>query len=138
MNITVTQGNLADQSAAALVVSHFEGQTNPSGATKAIDDKLGNAIRALIASGDFKGKLNEVAVLYPRGEILSTRVIIVGLGRQEDFNLDRARQVAGAAAAKAVALGCRSVASEVHGAGTGGLDHKDAARCRRRNRTRRV
>ncbi|MEK7443184.1 MAG: M17 family peptidase N-terminal domain-containing protein, partial [Chloroflexota bacterium] len=104
MNITVTQGNLADQSAAALVVSHFEGQTNPSGATKAIDDKLGNAIRALIASGDFKGKLNEVAVLYPRGEILSTRVIIVGLGRQEDFNLDRARQVAGAAAAKAVAL----------------------------------
>ena len=128
MNITVTQGNLADQSAAALVVSHFEGQTNPSGATKAIDDKLGNAIRALIASGDFKGKLNEVAVLYPRGEILSTRVIIVGLGRQEDFNLDRARQVAGAAAAKAVALGCRSVASEVHGAGTGGLDHKDAAR----------
>ncbi|MBI5051706.1 MAG: leucyl aminopeptidase [Chloroflexi bacterium] len=126
MNITVTQGNLAEQSAAALVVSHFEGQTNPSGATKALDDKMGNAIRALIASGDFKGKLNEVAVLYPRGEILSTRVIIIGLGRQEDFNLDRARQVAGAAAAKAVALGCRSVASEVHGAKT--LDHKDTAR----------
>ncbi|MBI5715146.1 MAG: hypothetical protein HZC38_17245, partial [Chloroflexi bacterium] len=47
MNITVTQGNLAEQSAAALVVSHFEGQTNPSGATKALDDKMGNAIRAL-------------------------------------------------------------------------------------------
>lgn len=128
MNITVTHGDIVEQSAAALVVNHFEGLQNPGGATRALDNKLGGAIRALIASGDFKGKLGETAVLYPHGEILATRVIVVGLGRSDEFSLDRARQAAGAAAARAVALGCRSMASVVHGAGAGGLDSLPAAR----------
>ncbi len=128
MNITVTHGDIVEQSAAALVVNHFEGLQSPGGATRALDNKLGGAIRALIASGDFKGKLGETAVLYPHGEILATRVIVVGLGRSDEFSLDRARQAAGAAAAKAVVLGCRSMASVVHGAGAGGLDARSAAR----------
>jgi leucyl aminopeptidase len=128
MNINVIQGDITEQSAAALVVNHFEGLQSPGGATRALDNKLGGAIRALIASGDFKGKLGETAVLYPHGEILATRVILVGLGRSDEFSLDRARQAAGAAAAKAVALGCRSMATMVHGAGAGGLSAKSAAR----------
>ena len=55
MNITVTHGDIVEQSAAALVVNHFEGLQSPGGATRALDNKLGGAIRALIASGDFKG-----------------------------------------------------------------------------------
>jgi len=128
MNISVIQGDIVEQSAAALVVNQFEGLQNPGGATRALDTKLGGAVRALIASGDFKGKLGETAVLYPHGEILATRVIVVGLGRSAEFTLDRARQAAGAAAAKAVGLGCRSMATMVHGAGAGGLEAKAAAR----------
>jgi leucyl aminopeptidase len=128
MNINVIQGDITEQSAAALVVNHFQGLQSPGGASRALDNKLGGALRALIASGDFKGKLGETAVLYPHGEILATRVIVVGLGRSDQFSLDRARQAAGAAAAKAVALGCRSMASVVHGAGAGGLEAKAAAR----------
>ena len=85
MNITVTHGNIAEQSASALVVNHFEGLQNPGGATRAMDAKLGGAIRALIVSGDFKGKLGEVAVLYPQVETMTTRVIVVGLGRSDEF-----------------------------------------------------
>lgn len=128
MNITVTQGDLIEQSAAALIVNHFEGLQSPGGATRSLDAKLNGAIRALIASGDFKGKLGETAVLYPHGETLSTRVILVGLGRSDEFSLDKARQAAGAAASRAVALGCRSMATVVHGAGRGGLDAQAAAR----------
>lgn len=128
MNITVTHGNIADQSASAIVVNHFEGLQNPGGATRAMDARLGGAIRALIASGDFKGKLGEVAVLYPQTETLTTRAIVVGLGKSDEFTLDRARQAAGAAAAKAVALGCQSIATVAHGSGAGGLDPKAAAR----------
>lgn len=128
MNITITQGNIIDQSAAALVVNHFQGLQSPHGAAAALDQKLGGALRALIASGDFKGKLGETAVLYPHGEILATRIILVGLGNSADFNQDHARQAAAAAAAKAVALGCRSLASVVHGAGAGGLSALAAAR----------
>ena len=128
MNIIVTQGDLNEQSAAAIVVNHFEGLQSPGGATHALDLKLNGTIRALIASGDFKGKIGETAVLYPRGEILATRIIVVGLGRSDEFSLDRARQAAGAAASKAVALGCRSMATVVHGAGAGGLEAEEAAR----------
>jgi leucyl aminopeptidase len=128
MNINVVQGDIIEQSAAALVVNHFQGLQSPGGATRALDNKLGGAIRALIASGDFKGKLGEIAVLYPHGEILATRVILVGLGTSDLFTADRARQASAAAAAKAVALGCRSMASVVHGAGAGGLTAQAAAR----------
>ncbi|MBI5293163.1 MAG: leucyl aminopeptidase [Chloroflexi bacterium] len=128
MNITVTLGNIADQSASAIVVNLFEGLQNPAGATRAMDAKLGSAIRALIVSGDFKGKLGETAVLYPHENALTTRVIIVGLGKSGEFSVDHARQAAGAAAAKAVALGCRTIATVVHGAGGGGLEAKAAAR----------
>ena len=61
MNINVVQGNIADQSAAALEVGHFEGAQSPAGAAEMLDQKLGGAIQALIASSDFKGRFATLA-----------------------------------------------------------------------------
>jgi leucyl aminopeptidase len=91
-----------------------------------VDQALSGAIGALVSDGDLKGKLNEIAVLYPRGAISAGRVIVVGLGKAEEFTLDKARQAAGTAAKKARDLGAKSIATIAFGAGAGGLDVQSA------------
>jgi len=124
MDIRVTSGMIQDIKADAVIVNLFEGQ-EPSGATGAIDKALSGLISALRSNGDLKGKLNEVTALYPRGAILAGRVIVVGLGKADEFTLDRARQAAGSAAKKARDLGSKSLATVTFGAG--GLDTPAAA-----------
>ncbi len=81
----------------------------------------------IIAGGDLRGKVGEVAVLYPRGQIAAKRVLVVGLGDSAKFDLEGVRRAAANAIRKAKALNARRVATIVHGAGIGGLDVADAA-----------
>jgi leucyl aminopeptidase len=127
MEIRVKSGGIQAEDAPLIVVNLFEGVTEPGGATGAVDKALGGRIRALIAAGDFRGKRNEVAVLYPAGTIPAQRVLVVGLGKEEKFDLDGVRQAAGAAARKARDLGVTRFSTIVHGGGRAGLDLESAA-----------
>jgi leucyl aminopeptidase len=127
MKLSILNKQIQAVPADALIVNCFEDVTMPSGATAAVDTALGardgmpgdGAISRLLKLGDFKGKLNEVAVIYANGLIPAVRVIVVGLGKASDFTLDRVRQASGAATRKARDLGCQTVASVVHGVGAG-------------------
>jgi leucyl aminopeptidase len=127
MNIKVVRANIQDYEADALVVNLFEGVTAPGGATGAVDHALGGQISDLIAAGDFRGKLGETAVLYSRNSIPTRRIILVGLGKQEKFDLEAVRRAAGAAAKQAQTLRLNHLATIVHGGGVGGLDAGAAA-----------
>ncbi len=127
MDISVKTGSILEDDADAIVLNLFEGVKTPGGATGAVDKALGGAISDLIAGGDFTGKNRETAVLYPREGTASRRVLLVGLGKQADFSLDRARQAAGVAAKRARDLGVKRLTTLVHGAGAGGLDPAQAA-----------
>lgn len=135
MQVTVVNKQIQAVNADAIIVNLFEGVTAPGGATGAVDTALGSsdgvpgsgAISRLIQLGDFTGKLNEVAVVYTSGLIPAPRVIIAGLGKREQFTPDRARQASGSAVRKARDLGCRRVATIVHGSGIGGLQPREAA-----------
>ena len=127
MQIEVVSGAIQTQQAQAIVVNVFEGLDELGGATAAVDAALGGQITALIESGDFRGKRNEIAVLYPNGAISAARVIVVGLGKREQFALDVIRQVAGSAAKKARDLGVTNIHTVVHGAGVGGFEPQQAA-----------
>ncbi|MBI3972012.1 MAG: leucyl aminopeptidase [Chloroflexi bacterium] len=141
MDVIVQAARLADAAADAVVLNLFEGVKQPGGATGAVDAALGGAISRLIDTGDFTGKLNQTAVLYPaapatpaapvgrsaEGGVAAQRVVLVGLGTHEEFTTDRVRQVAATAARKARDLGARSLATIVHGAGIGGLAPREAA-----------
>ena len=129
MNIRVRQGQIQKQRSAALIVNLFQ-DTHPSGATKAVDQALGGLIGAALAKGDFKGKKNELLLLYPgkAGKDFSAeRVLVVGLGKQADFGLEAARQAAGSAAKRLQELGVAEAMTVLHGSGAGKLDATDAA-----------
>ncbi len=127
MDVKVQRGSIEATQADVIVVNLFEGVELPAGATGAVDKALNGAIGEVIRSGDYRGKLNELSVLYSRGALPAKRVIVVGLGKVADFNLDRVRQAAAWSARKARDLGCKSIATVAHGAGTGQIDAASAA-----------
>lgn len=127
MEIRVLPKSILDVECDCLVVNLFEGVQSPGGATGAVDKALGGLISDMISHGDFKGKLNETVIAYTGGKIPARKVLVVGLGKQEDFTLDRIRMVAGTAARHAEKSGCKRLASILHGAGIGGKKPADAA-----------
>lgn len=127
MEIKIEHGNIVDFAADTLIVNLFEGVSTPGGATGAVDKALDGMISDLIAGGDFKGKAGEVAVLYPRGAISARRVLVVGLGKADSFNLEGVRRASAAAIKRARDLNAQHVATIVHGAGIGGLNVEAAS-----------
>ena len=127
MEIKAISGNIALLPIEAIVVNLFEGVKTPGGATGAVDQALGGVISRLIERGEIKGKLGEVSLLHTLGQIPSERIVVVGLGQRERFNLDRVRQATAAALRFLRKLGIKRAASILHGAGTGGIDRKLSA-----------
>ncbi len=127
MKLTITHGLIQEAIADTLIVNLFADVTTPGGATGALDQALGGAIGELIASGDLTGKAGEVGVLYPRGAIPATRVLVAGLGKRAELDLEGVRKTAAAAITRARELGAKQVASIVHGAGIAGLPVAAAA-----------
>ncbi|MEE2659129.1 MAG: leucyl aminopeptidase [Candidatus Latescibacterota bacterium] len=127
MNITVRQGEIQKSPDQALIVNLFQG-TRPGGATGAVDKELASLIARVMRRGDFNGERNQTLLLYTGNEAIpAERVIVVGLGKKSEFDLEAVRQAAGTAALKLQLLGVESASSVVHGAGEGGIDAEAAA-----------
>ncbi len=126
MKIEVAVGDIARWEDEVVVVNLFEGVSHPGGATGAVDAADGHQITAMIATGDLTGKYKEIVVFPSFDRIPGNRVLVVGLGKRQDFTLDRVRDVSAAVACKVRDMGLRTFATIVHGAGVGSLDLADA------------
>jgi leucyl aminopeptidase len=91
MIIHVQRGKITEYHIEALLVSHFEDSASPEGPAGLLDQSCGGQIRDILASGDFQGKLYQISVLYMRGSIPAKRIVIVGLGKRADFDLEKLR-----------------------------------------------
>ncbi|MDE2480633.1 MAG: leucyl aminopeptidase [bacterium] len=81
--------------AGALVVPVFsDGEL--TGAAKAVDEALGGAIADVIASGEIKGKLAELALVHAKDHSFH-RVLVVGLGESGKLEAKSLARYAGAA-----------------------------------------
>ncbi|MBI5935602.1 MAG: hypothetical protein HY867_18015 [Chloroflexi bacterium] len=117
MEIKTVSSSISSVQSEALLVNVTEGASTLTGTAGALDQALNGAIRDLLQAGDFRGKPNELAALYTRGQVPAPRVILVGLGKAEDVAADRIRQAAAAGMKKARELGCKSVAASLPDAG---------------------
>lgn len=126
MEFPVVTGDVTDQAVDAVVVNLFSGVKDPGGATGAVDRALGGLISKLIEAGEIKGKSGEITVLHTLDNSYTgfrpDRVIVAGLGKREEFDLDEVRAVSAGVARRLRALGVRNAATVTHGAGIGGMD----------------
>ena len=127
MQIKVQSGDIATASADAVVVNLFEGVASPGGGTGAVDQAMGGAVSQLISAGDIRGKLGEFTIIHTLGKVTSPRVIVAGLGKQADFNLDKIRSLSADLARYLRRNRLKNVALITHGAGIGGLNAEDCA-----------
>jgi leucyl aminopeptidase len=67
------------------------------------DKAAGGAINRVLAAGDFTGKKDETAVIYPSGP--ASRVLLVGLGKPDEIDRTAVRRAASVAAKRARTLG---------------------------------
>jgi leucyl aminopeptidase len=122
MNLKVVHGDLIDTPTQAIVVNLFDGVHRPGGATGAINDALNGAISSLIDDGEIKGKQGESTLIHTLGKMPAKRVLIMGLGKQEDFTLGKVRDITADSCRILRRLGLESATSIAHGAGIGGLE----------------
>lgn len=127
MEVNVKPGNIAEFAADAIIVNLFEGVTSPAGATGAVDAALGGQISQLIASGDIRGKSGEVTLLHTFGKLPAARVVVAGLGKSGDFDIDAVRNLSANLARALRKPGIKNVATIVHGAGIGNLSVEASA-----------
>jgi leucyl aminopeptidase len=127
VTLKVDTGDIARYDAKALVVNLFEGVAGPGGGTGAVDRALDGAISALIADGGITGKKGELTVLHTFGKLPAGRVLVVGLGKSEEFDLNRVRDLTAESCRYLRKLGVSNAATITHGAGIGGLEPEACA-----------
>jgi len=122
LEIKVIAGDIAQIEADAIVINLFEGVEQPGGATAAVDKALDGAISSLISRGEIKGKFGEVNIVHTLGKLPAGIVAIAGLGKRQDFNVDKIRGLAGEFCRALRKLNCHKIATILHGAGIGNIE----------------
>ncbi|MBI5912958.1 leucyl aminopeptidase [Candidatus Azambacteria bacterium] len=118
---SLNQGWLTEKD--AVVFGVFEGEEIPCGLgfKKETAEKeaellfpIFSKIKRYFAHKDFSGKLGKVAVIYPEN-VLYKRVILCGLGKKEELDAEKLRQVASQAIAAAEATDAAKISFTLFG-----------------------
>ena len=89
-----------------------------------VDEASGGALGRLISSGDFSGKRDEIAVMYPPGP--AARILIVGLGKPDEVSRSSIRRAASTAAKRARSLGAPRAAFHLPAESRGSVTAEEA------------
>ena len=126
MKITVVLTDITTVDTPALIVNLFKGVKTPGGATGAVDRALDGGISNLIDDGEITGKKGEMTLRHTMGKIAPARVVVAGLGSQDDFDAEVVRRVSSEALRFLRRRGITEAVTIAHGAGVGGLAPDDA------------
>jgi leucyl aminopeptidase len=92
MEVQVKKGDFSTVEAAALVVFHFEQDDRLLEVTGSINEAAGTIISQVIQAGDFRGEHLEHLLLYSQGTMATKRILLMGLGKREEFTAHVLRQ----------------------------------------------
>ncbi len=115
MKVSVKVGKLHEVDVNTLVIALWEGQRELLGSAEVIDRSIGGLLTNVIRSGDFTGKQNQVLPIYRHNGAAAKRVLLVGLGKKEEFELESVRNASGKVAQYVRELGLKSYVTGVFG-----------------------
>lgn len=109
MRVSVRKGEIERVPSEAVLLHHFQDEKVLRHNARILDNVTQGLITEVLDSGDFKGELHETHVLLTRGSVPAKRILLVGCGKQSEFNLVRFRGVATKAGQKVSSLGLESL-----------------------------
>jgi leucyl aminopeptidase len=89
-----------------------------------LDKQTGGAIGRVLAAGDFAGKKDETALLYPPGP--ASRVLLIGLGKPDEVDRTAIRRAAAVAAKRGRTIGVPRAAFHLSAEARGKVNPSDA------------
>lgn len=114
MDITVDTDNILEKNYDIISLGIFQDE-KISGITEVIDNALDHEISNTLKNTTFNGKPKQTYLITTNGKIGIKRILLVGLGKYEDFNLENIR-VASAKAARSIRdLGIQQGIFEIFG-----------------------
>ncbi len=112
MKISVSKGKLADAQGEAIILAFFEDK-ELAGEALHIDTKSNGLIGDLIGGRDFEAKPSQISVIYTRGSLPTKRIVLVGLGKQSEFDLEKLRAAFAKAMQHLRALNVKEAATSI-------------------------
>src|SRR5262245_33607684 len=85
MEFSIKSGSPEKQRTGCVVVGVYEGR-KLSEAAQAIDKASRQYLSEVLRRGDLEGKLGSTLLLHSVRQVPADRVLLVGLGRERDFN----------------------------------------------------
>ncbi len=93
----------------------FEDQVKNRSYLKALDKATEGVVASVLASGEFKPELHRSCLIHRPARLKAQRLLLVGAGKEPDFNPARLREVAGTVARRARQARCKTVALLLRG-----------------------
>ncbi len=112
--VTVANVSAGEYKSELLILGLFSGTKKLPAGYEDIDKAVGGVLSELVELGDFSGKANETILLYPKSIKNVKRILIVGLGDREKFDLNILRQAAGTAVRVAERIGAEKCSLALH------------------------
>ena len=110
MDVKVLNSELQGQACDVLVVGLYEKTEVLTGVISSIDDALGGLIDEFVIKKDkFEGKFASTYLLQTYGKIPANKVLVVGLGEKDKFNLNKLRELSAKIVARAAGIKAKKV-----------------------------
>jgi len=94
MDIRVEQGRPEKYPCEVLLLFSFESQEGLEGAIQNVDKAWHCFLSSLVKQGDFTGELFQCRLLHTHDSLPAKRILLTGLGKKEEFDLERWRGAA--------------------------------------------
>ncbi|MES1940119.1 Leucyl aminopeptidase [Salinisphaera sp. T5B8] len=104
MEYLVKSGSPEKQRVGCVVVGIFD-RRKPSTQAEALDEASGGLIASVMRRGDMDGKLGQTTLLHGLDDLFCDRILLVGCGKERDFNVRSYRKACQAAAKELDAMG---------------------------------
>lgn len=88
MEIKVDKGKLEEYPCELLLLFSFESPVTLEGPLLSVDRRWKGFLSDLMKQGDFKGEPFQCRLLYTHGLLPAKRVLLTGLGKRDEFNLE--------------------------------------------------
>jgi len=108
MEIVTIETTPQDVEADAVVMLVFS-DVKPTGELKKLDKVMDGMINRLIDSGEISGKYREFTLIHTK-DIKAPRLLIMGLGKKKEFNIDKIRSMTGRSARILRRIKCKHIA----------------------------